>query len=229
MANRAGFVHRVLTIARKDLRSELRTKETINASVSFSVVMLLLFSFAVDPGAEAAREIAAGLLWLVFAFASALVLNRSFARELSNDCLDALLSSPAESAEIYLGKCLTNFVLLLMVELVCIPVFGLFYNVDLPVGWPLLIGVLLLGTWALTAIGTMFSAMTVNLRLRELMLPILVYPMMIPALIAAIRLTTVVLLGEPLGENWIWFKLLIVFDVIFTLLAFALVDVVLVG
>src|SRR5271165_4686552 len=91
---RPGFLQQALAIAAKDLKSELRTKETINASVSFSIVILLLFSFAFDPGVDEVREIAPGLLWLVFAFASALVLNRSFARELVNDCLDALLSSP---------------------------------------------------------------------------------------------------------------------------------------
>lgn len=224
-----SFLSQALAIAGKDLRSELRTKETVNASISFSVVILLLFSFAFDPGAEEVRAISGGLLWLVFAFASALILNRSFARELSNDCLDALLSSPVGSAALYFGKCLSNYILLIAVELVCIPVFGLFFNVRLPDQWPMLTAVLLLGTWGLTVIGTLFAAMTVNLRLREVMLPILVYPMMLPALIGAIQLTTALMQGEPLGDNWLFFRLLVVFDVIFTLLAVTLVDVVLVG
>jgi heme exporter protein B len=228
-ARKSGFLRQSLAIAGKDLRSELRTKETLNASVSFSLVILLLFSFAFDPSVEEIREISGGLLWLVFAFASALVLNRSFARELVNDCLDTLLSSPTSGPELYFGKCLSNYVLLLLVEAICIPVFGIFYNVRWSNEWPALIGVMLLGTWGLTAIGTMFSAMTVNLRLRELMLPILVYPMMIPALVGAIHLTTVLMAGQPLGENLIWFRLLIVFDVIFTLLSFAMVEIVLVG
>ena len=230
MASKAGFFHQALAIAGKDLRSEWRTKESINASMSFAMVILLLFSFAFDPSAETVREIAGGLLWLAFAFAGVLILNRTFARELTNDCLDMLLSSPTTGPQLFIGKCISNFSLLLLVELMCLPVFGVFYDVRWTRQFPMLCVVLLLGTWGLTAIGTMFSALTVNLRLRELMLPVLVYPMMIPALMAAIRLTTVLIGGDPIGpDDQLWFRLLVVFDVIFTLLALALVETVLVG
>jgi heme exporter protein B len=176
------------------------------------------------------REIAGGLLWLVFAFAGTLILNRSFARELLNDCLDALLASPVSGAQLYLGKAIANFIILLAVELLSMPVFGIFYNVH----WTQYIGqlllVMVLATWGLTVIGTLFSAMTVNLRLRELMLPTLVYPMMIPALMGAIQLTSLLVTGQPVGaENQIWFRLLVAFDVIFTALSLALVETVLVG
>jgi heme exporter protein B len=225
-----SFLTQALAIAGKDLRSEIRTKETVNASLSFALVILLMFSFAFDPASDQIREIAGGLLWLVFAFAGALILNRSFARELGNDCLDALLASPASGAQIFFGKTLANFALLLAVECACLPVFGIFYNVRWTERLALLFLVLLLATWGLTVIGTLFSAMTVNLRLRELMLPVLVYPMMIPALMGAIQLTTVLMAGEPLGaDNLVWFRLLIAFDVIFTILALALVETVLVG
>jgi len=220
------FLRQSLTVAAKDLRSELRSKEALNASLAFALVILLLFSFAFDPTAETTREISGGLLWLVFAFAGTLILNRSFARELANDCLDALVASPVPPAAIFLGKALANLVLLVAVELVSLPVFGVFYNVR----WTPHFGVLLLATWGLAVIGTMFSALTVNLRLRELMLPVLVYPMIIPALMAAMQLTTVLLAGEPVwGENWLWVRLLVAFDVIFTALALALVETVLLG
>jgi heme exporter protein B len=219
-----------LAIAGKDLRSELRTKETLNASLSFALVLLLLFSFAFDPNSDTVHEIAGGLLWLDFAFAAVLILNRGFSRELSNDCLDTLLSSPLTGAELFLGKCLGNFVLLLAVEAVCFPVFGLFYDITWTKQWPMLTLVVVLCTWGLTAVGTMFSAMTVNLRLRELMLPIILYPMMIPELMAAMQLTSILVAGNPLGpDDQLWVRLLVVSDVIFTLLAFALVEVVLVG
>lgn len=220
----------ILAVAAKDLRSELRSKETVNASLAFALVILLLFSFAFDPSAEQVREISGGLLWLVFAFASALILNRSFARELVNDCLDALTASPLTGAQLFLGKALANFVLLLAVETACLPVFGIFYNVTWTrsLGWLAL--VVLLATWALTVIGTMFSALTVNLRLRELMLPALVYPLLIPALMGAIRLTTLLLAGDPIGaDDFLWFRLLIGFDIIYTMLSLALIDSVLVG
>lgn len=223
------FLRQSLTVAAKDLRSEFRSKEAINASLAFALVILLLFSFAFDPTAETTREISGGLLWLVFAFAGALILNRSFARELPNDCLDALVASPVSAAALFFGKALANLVLLLAVELVSLPVFGVFYNVRWTDRfWPLLL-VLVLATWGVTVIGTMFSALTVNLRLRELMLPVLLYPMIIPALMAAMELTTQILAGEPLAAHFIWLRLLIGFDIIFTALAVALVETVLLG
>ena len=225
-----GFLRQTLAVVAKDLKSELRTKETVNASLSFALVILLLFSFAFDPTSDEVREMAGGLLWLVFAFAGALILNRSFARELPNDCLDALLSSPLSGAELFVGKALANFVLLMAVECLCIPVFGIFYNIHWTGQLPLLFLVLVLGTWGITVIGTVFSAMTVNLRLRELMLPVLVYPMLIPVLAGAMRLTTILMPGDPVSaDDQIWFRVLVAFDVIFTLLAVGLVETVLVG
>ena len=224
------FLRQALTIAVKDLRSEIRTKEALNASVSFSIVILLLFSFAFEPTSEETRLIAGGLLWMVFAFAGALILNRSFARELINDCLDALVSSPTPGSALFTGKALSNLVLLLVVELISFPVFGIFYNVPWVFELPSLLVVMVLGTWGIVVIGTMFSAMTVNLRLRELMLPILVYPIMIPCLMAAIQCTTALLGGQALtGDAAPWLRLLIGFDIIFSILAVALSDTVLVG
>ncbi|MBZ5607839.1 MAG: heme exporter protein CcmB [Acidobacteriia bacterium] len=225
-----SFLRQAWAVAAKDLRSEIRSKESINASVAFALVILLLFSFAFDPTSDQVREIAGGLLWLVFAFAGTLILNRSFARELVNDCLDALLASPVSGAQLFLGKVIANFLILLAVELACLPVFTIFYNVHWTQSIWLLFVVMLLGNWGLTVIGTLFSAMTVNLRLRELMLPMLVYPMMIPALMGAIQLSSVLVSGEPLAaDNQIWFRVLVAFDVIFTLLSLALVETVLVG
>lgn len=225
-----NFLRQAWTVAAKDLRAELRTKEAVNASLSFALVILLLFSFAFDPTSDQTREMSGGLLWIVFAFAGTLILNRSFARELANDCLDALVASPLSGAALFLGKCLANVTLLLAVELVCLPVFGIFYNVRWTARfWPLML-VLALGTWGLTVVGTMFSALTVNLRLRELMLPTLVYPLLIPALMAAIQLTTALMAGQPMaGDLWQWLRLLAGFDIIFSALALGLVDTVLVG
>ena len=224
-----SFAGQSLTIAAKDLRSELRTKEALNSSLAFALVILVLFSFAFEPTQEETRQISGGLLWLVFAFAGALILNRSFARELTNDCLDALVAAPISGAALFAGKAAANLALLLAVELVSLPVFGVFYNVPWTQQfWPLML-VLLLGTWGLTVVGTMFSALTVNLRLRELMLPMLLYPIMIPALLAAVELTTPLVMGQPLeGSLILWLRLLVAFDVIFTALALALVETVLV-
>ncbi|HYK58853.1 MAG TPA: heme exporter protein CcmB [Bryobacteraceae bacterium] len=226
------FLRQSLAIAAKDLRSEMRTKEALNASLAFAVVIFLLFSFAFDPANLNidVNDYAGGLLWLAFAFAGALSLNRSFARELQNDCLDALVASPAAPGVLFLGKALANFALLLAVEIVSLAVFSVMYDVRLraQLGW--IIMVILLTTWAITVIGTAFSALTVNLRMRELMLPILTYPFLIPALLAAILLTADLFAGKPISAaNAIWLRVLVAFDVIFSLLAVVFIDIVLVG
>lgn len=224
------FLRQTLTITAKDLRSEFRTKEAINASLSFALVILILFSFAFDPTAESTREFSGGLLWLVFAFAGALLLNRSFARELPNDCLDALVGSPVPGAALFLGKALANYVLLLGVEVFCLPVFAVFYNVKMDAQPAWLALVMMLATWGISVVGTVFSALTVNLRLRELMLPMLVYPVLIPCLMAAMQLTTEIVAGNPIaGDTLAWLRLLVAFDIIFTALAVTLIDTVLVG
>jgi heme exporter protein B len=219
-----------MTVAWKDLRSEIRTKETLNASLSFAVVILLLFSFAFEPTSEALEEMSGGLLWLVFAFAGALVVNRSFARDLPNDCLDALIASPISSAALFLGKAIANVFLLLALELISLPIFGLFYNIDWTRQFWALMLTVFLASWGISVVGTVFSAMTVNLRLRELMLPMLVYPILIPCLLGAITLTADLVAGKPLAaNNEVWLRLLIGFDIIYTALSLALVDTVLVG
>jgi heme exporter protein B len=224
------FLRQSATIAWKDLRAEIRGKETLNASLSFAIVILLLFSFAFVSDSEAIQEISGGLLWLVFAFAGALVVNRSFARDLPNDCLDALLASPVPGSALFLGKAVANFAILLTLELVSLPVFGIFYNVD----WTRQLGAFMmtvvLATWGMSVVGTMFSAMTVNLRLRELMLPMLVYPILIPCLLAAIELSAKLVAGIPLaGDMYLWVRVLVGFNIIYTALSLALVDTVLMG
>ena len=223
------FARAALAVARKDLLVERRSREVLNAAFSFALVVLLLFSFAFDPSGDETRALAGGLLWLVFSFAGALALNRSFARERENDCLEALAASPAPAAAVVLGKTLANAALLFALELACLPVFGIFYNVrwTVRIGWLLL--VFALGTWGFTVIGTVFSALTVNVRTRELMLPLLVFPITVPALMAAVQLTTVLFAGEPLAPEMVWVRLLVGFDLIFTLLAGALAEFVLTG
>jgi heme exporter protein B len=224
------FLRQVLVIAHKDVRAELRTKEAVNASFAFALVVLLLFSFAFDPESETMKEIAGGLLWIVYAFAAALVLNRSFARELPNDCLDGLVAAPISGAALFLGKALANYALVLAVELISLPVFGIFYSLNLMPYLPKLLLILALGAWALTVIGTMFSALTVNIRLREVMLPMMTYPILAPALMGAMRLTAALIQGQALDKDtFIWLKLLVGFDAVYTAAALVLVDFVLVG
>lgn len=219
-----------LAVARKDLAIEFRTKESLNSAAAFSIVILVLFSFAFDPTSEETRTIAGGLLWLCFAFAGALIFNRGFARELPNECLDALLASPLSAGSLVVGKAMTSAVLLLVVEAVSLFVFGFFYNLRWWVKPLELISVFALATWGVSIVGSVFGALTVNLRLRELMLPVVIYPLLIPLLIAAIELTNLALGTQAVGgSDYLWARVLIVFDVIFTSLAIALAETILVN
>jgi len=224
------FFRQVWVVTVKDLRAELRTKEAVNSSLAFALVILLMFSYAFDPLADTTREMSGGLLWIVFAFAGTLVLNRSFARELPNDCLDGLIAAPISGAALFLGKAVANFLLVLAVQLVSLPVFGIFYSVPWTRQFPELMLVVVLGTWGLTIVGTVSSALTVNIRLRELMLPMLTYPIMFPALLGAMQLTALLVGGSPIDEEHFgWLKMMIGFDVIYTAVSLVLVETILVG
>lgn len=223
-------VRQALSVARKDLAIEFRTKESLNAAGAFAVSILLLFSFVFDPFADIVRDIGGGLLWLVFAFAGALVFNRGFSRELPNECLDTLLASPLSPSSLMLGKALAVFITLLLLELVSLAVFGIFYGVR----WWLrpieLLGVCALATWGISIVGSVFGALTVNLRLRELMLPVIIYPLLIPLLIGAIEVTNTILANQPFtAYEWLWGRVLVVFDIVFTALALALGETILVN
>ncbi len=213
-----------LAIFRKDLLAERRTKDVSIAILLFGFTVAVAFAFAFDPTSDEARRIAGGLLWLAFLFASLLGLNRSFARETANDCLQGLRLMPVDLGSIYLGKLLSNLLFMLAAELVLLPVFNVFFNLNLfeRPGWLALI--LLLGTWGVASLGTIFSAVSANTRMRELMLPMLLLPLTIPVLIAAIESTTILLSGLPMREAELWITLLAGFDVIFTVLAWLLFD-----
>ncbi|MGH9778039.1 MAG: heme exporter protein CcmB [Candidatus Acidiferrales bacterium] len=209
-------------LLRKDLLAEWRTKDVSTAIFLFGLTIAVSFAFAFEPTPDEARVIAGGLLWLGFLFSAVLGLNRGFARETANNCLEALRLAPADPGSLYLGKLLSNVLLLLAAELVLLPVFGLFFNLALweRPGWLLLI--LLLGTWGVAALGTLFSAVSANTRMQELMLPLLLLPLTVPVLVAAVDLTTILLFDRPMSEGALQFRLLAGFDIIFTLLCWLL-------
>jgi heme exporter protein B len=213
------------TTLAKDLRLEWRSKDAINAMVFFALLVAVIFSFAFDPIAEESRRIAGGLIWVAFLFAAIVALNQTWARELRHQVLDAYRVSPAPAEALFLGKAMGNFVFVLVLEAVLAPLFVVFYNLSAagPV-WQLGL-VAVLGTWALVVNGTFFAAVSLHTRSREVMLPLLLFPLSLPAVLGMVQGTTAILTGEYSPHFWI--VLLAAHDVTFTTLCLLLFETVL--
>src|SRR3974390_1807559 len=209
----------------KDLRMEWRSKDAINSMLFFSLLVVVIFSFAFNPTAEETRQIAGGLIWVSFLFAAVVALNQTWAREIRNQVLDAYRVSPAPANALFLSKAFGNFLFVMMLEALMTPLFIVFYKLRaLGPAWELL-PVAGLGTWALVVNGTFFAAMSLRTRTREIMLPLLLFPISIPALLAMVEATTAILSGESNPRFWI--VLLATYDVVFTTACLALFEKVL--
>jgi heme exporter protein B len=208
-------LHKVYLLFAKDLLVEFRNRETFTVMLFFAVVILFLFHFSLNPERENTALLAPGLLWLAFMFTGMLGLGRSFQAEQTNECLEQLLLVPGDRGNIYLGKLLGNVIFMLAVELLIIPLFALFFQLSV---WDALLPLLLvalLGTLGFAGIGTLFSALTANIRAREVLFPLLLFPLVVPVIIGTVTATGIVLSGGTLGEASGWLKLLGVFDAIF--------------
>lgn len=209
----------------KDLRLEWRSRDALNAMGFFALLVVVIFSFSFEPNAEESRRIAGGIFWVSFLFAAIVALNQAWARELRNQVLDAYRISPASPAALFVSKALANFIFVGVIEALVVPLFVIFYNLRaLGDAWQLLI-IFLLGTWALVVNGTFFATLSIRTRNRELMLPLLLLPISIPALLAMVVGTTAILTGEDSPNLWI--KLLLGYDVIFTVAGVLLFDTIL--
>jgi heme exporter protein B len=223
------FARRTLAIVWKDVLLERRSKETVNAVLFFSVLLLFVFEFTVGADRERLAAILPGLLWLAVLLAGLLGLGRSFVLERENDCWEALLLTPGDKSAVYTGKLIGNFLLMTLVEVVVVALFSLFMNVDIGRALPGLFVVLALGTIGIAAVGTLFGAMCSHVRARELLFPVLLLPVLVPVLLATVKATEALLLGEPLGAVAHWLKLLAAADVIYVVIGLLTFDVVLEG
>jgi heme exporter protein B len=210
-----GFLKQAWTLAWKDIVTELRTREMLLSMFLFGFLVVLIFNFGIEPGIRDENLVKPGVLWAAFTFAAILGLNRSFASEKENDCLQGLLLCPVDRAVIYLGKFIGNFVFLLSMGLIVFLFFSVLYNVDvaaviLPLGL-----ILVLGTVGFCAVGTLFSALSVGLRARDVMLAILLFPIMVPVVLSAAKSSGAVLDGKGLTGSGGWLVLLVVYDVVF--------------
>lgn len=213
-----SFLKAMLAVAQKDLAAELRSRELLSAMLIFSALVILIFNFALELEPQVRRKVTAGVLWATFAFAGTLGLNRSMAIEKDRGCIDGLLLAPVDRAAIYFGKVVSNLVFMLMVEAIVLPLYGILYGVNL--FQPGLLGVILLGSIGYSAVGTLISTMSVQTRMRDVLLPILLFPVAIPVLLAAVKASNGFLSGAQFSAILVPLNLLIVYDVIFIAVAF---------
>jgi heme exporter protein B len=209
----------------KDLRIEWHSKEALNSMLFYALLVVVLFSLAFDPRGAFSRDIAGGVMSVATMFASVSALNQAWSREIRHQVLDAQRMAPTPGAELFLAKALANFLFVSIVQVVLAPVFLVMYNLRAQgQAWQLAL-VLPLATWALVANGTFFAALSIRSRNRELLLPLILFPIFIPALLAMVLATTAILTGD--SDPSLWIKLLVGYDIIFTTVSLLLFDVIL--
>jgi heme exporter protein B len=201
-------------IARKDALAELRGRQATGSTLFFAALVLLLFGFALGPDSRRLTDAAPGLLWLAIVFGGLLTVARLHQLEADDGALDELARYPVERRAIYLGKALAGFAAMLVLGAVLLPVVAILYGIDLAAGWPALLATLLLGAVGFAAVGTFYAGVTVRMRAREVLLPLLMLPVVAPLLLAAVKATGAALGGDPFGELGAWLQLLAAFDVV---------------
>ena len=209
------YLSQISAIVWKDFVTELKTRELFSAMFIFALLVILIFIFSVNLSIVNASEVGPGILWVAFLFSGTLGLNRSFVLEKENGCLMGLILAPADRTAIYFGKLISNLVFLSIMELFILPLFMIFFNIDILEHLLPLLLVIFLGTLGFCSLGTLLSSLASNLKTREIMLPILLYPLLIPIVIGVVRMTGQVLAGEPLSEMMNWIGLTVCFDIIY--------------
>jgi len=204
----------MLIMLERELRAEFRTRELLNTTIVFALIVVILFSFAFEPVSSEARRLGPGLLWIACLFAGSLMLNPTFAREQVNDTLSALRMAPVSGFAILAAKMIANFIFLSLAELILVPIFDVLYNVPLSAVTGRLALVMALGTAGLVITGTVFAALSARARMRELLLPLLLLPILAPLLIAAVGATASLFAEEPSLDRT-WFTFLAGFAIVF--------------
>ncbi|MCK4489160.1 MAG: heme exporter protein CcmB [Anaerolineales bacterium] len=217
-----SYLSAIRAVIWKDLTAEWRTRENLSAMLVFALLVILIFNFALELDIQAQESLSAGVLWTTFIFAGTIGLNRSLAVEKDRGCLDGLLLAPVDRSVIYFGKAIGNLIFMLLVEIIVLPVYSFLYQV--PVFQPGFLLVVVLGSIGYVAVGTLLATMVIQARTRDILLPILLFPLTLPVIIAAVKASQGFLLMVPLTEISAWLNLLIVYDLIFTAAAFMVFD-----
>lgn len=216
------FLRAMFALIWKDLAAEMRSREILSAMLVFALLVIFIFNFALELDSQARASVTSGVLWVTFSFAGTLGLNRSMAVEKDRGCLDGLLLAPVDRSAIYFGKMLSNLLFMLLVAVIVLPVYSVLYNQNLFI--PGLWLVIFLGSLGYVGVGTLLSSMAVQARTRDILLPILLFPVIIPVLVAAVRASSGYIQGIPFVEIQPWINLLIVYDIIFIAVAFMVFD-----
>lgn len=211
---RSRWAEQAWAVLRKDLLLEARARTNLNAMIFFAAIVLLIFSFALGPNPARLQAAAAGLLWLAFIFSGILAFGRAYQLEAENNAFEGLLLVAQNRSAIYLGKMLGAAAVMLLIEVVVLPLMAILYNLDIWASVPALIGVGVLGTIGFAAIGALYGALTMSLRAREVLLPLLLLPVTVPVVLGAVKATGYALAGQY-GELRIWLELLVAFDIVF--------------
>ncbi len=218
----SGFLRAVFAIVWKDLAAELRSRELLGAMLVFALLVILIFNFALELAVRTMETVIAGVLWVTFTFAGTLGLNRSMSIEKDRGCLDGLLLAPVDRSALYFGKTLGNLIFMFIVEAIVLPISSVLYGVSL--FDPMLLVVILLGSLGYAAVGTLLASMAVQARTRDVLLPILLFPIVLPIVVAAVKASNGILQGFAMAEIWPWLNILIAYDVIFIAVAFMVFD-----
>ncbi|TLM99809.1 transcriptional regulator [bacterium] len=222
------FFRKIRAIVWKDLTSEFRTKEMLSAMLIFAFLTIVIFVFAFDPSKALVKEVFPGIIWVSFIFAGILGLNRSFLTEKSNDCIMGLMLCPVDRSAIFFGKMIGNFIFMAIMEIISLPVFAVLFNyrIKFSAVAPLVI-IIFLGTLGFIASGTFLAAMSSNTRNSEILLPIILFPLIVPVVLGAVQATAAILNGAPAADWLVWLKIIIAFDAIFLVVPLLLFEYVL--
>lgn len=215
------YLKTIYTILKKDILMEIKSRETINSSLVFAVLLVITFSFIMEPASDVERKIAGGIFWMAVTFAGILSINKNMMNEMQGGNFEALMIAPVDKSAIYFGKVISNFIFLIVLEIVLILLFIIFYNINI-LSHKLMVVVLIAATYGYAAIGTLFSIISIKTKAREFMLPLLMIPIMIPIIIAAILATNVFIFGYDINLSYLWIRLMVVFDIIFSAVIFAI-------
>ncbi len=222
-----NFLKKVGAIVWKDFVAEFRTKEMLGAMLIFAFLVIITFSFAFNLTRDTLKEVFSGLVWVGFIFSGLLGLNRSFFAEKSHDALMGLMLCPVDRSAIYFGKVIGNFTFMTIMELITLPLFFVFFDYKAPGSIGLFVVVILLGTIGFISIGTLLAALAVNTRSSEMILPLLLFPVIVPIILGAVSSSSLILAGEPLSSYQHWLKLMLGYDLIFLAVPYILFDFVL--